>query len=36
MNKISILFEKENVNTDLEMGFSYLKSYFKDTLKNKI
>ena len=36
MNKISILYEKENVDTYLEMGFSYLKSYFKYSLKNKI
>ena len=31
-----ILFEKENVDTILEMGFSYLKSYFKYSLKNEI
>ena len=36
MNNISILFEKENVDTNLEMGFSYLKSYFEYSFKNQI
>ena len=36
MNNISILFEKENVDTNLEMGFSYLKSYFECSFKNQI